>query len=118
MEESNERAAEVMRFHKDLASPVATAAGIERLCGHLKRCADRTALTFSAQNQRDEEQHHSGIMCSRLPGTACILRLIALCVIFSHTAAYFGSVSIAICYLKLLKYLAFSNRGRVRCYCP
>ncbi|XP_056463248.1 protein Wnt-9b isoform X1 [Gadus chalcogrammus] len=29
-------------------------------------------------------------MCSRLPRTACILRLIALCIIFSHTAAYFG----------------------------
>ncbi|XP_064866172.1 protein Wnt-9b-like [Oncorhynchus nerka] len=29
-------------------------------------------------------------MCSRLPRTACLLRLIELCILLSHTAAYFG----------------------------
>lgn len=47
------------------------------------------------KNQRDEEQRQPGTMRSRLPRTACLLRLIALCILLAHSAAYFGS---AYCY--------------------
>lgn len=43
------------------------------------------------KNQRDEEQRQPGTMRSRLPRTACLLRLIALCILLAHSAAYFGS---------------------------
>ena len=43
------------------------------------------------KNQRNEEQRQPGTMRSRLPRTACLLRIIALCILLSHTAAYFGS---------------------------
>lgn len=47
------------------------------------------------KNQRDEEeQRPAGTMRSRLPRTACLLRLFALCILLAHSAAYFGSVSL------------------------
>lgn len=78
--------------------------GLKVFVGHLRRCADQTAHTFSVQNQRDEEQRQPVIMRSRLPRTACLLRLIALCILLSHTAAYFGSA-----YLALISSLLFNR---------
>lgn len=49
------------------------------------------------KNQRDEEQRQPGTMRSRLPRTACLLRLAALCILLAHSAAYFGSVSLLVC---------------------
>lgn len=47
------------------------------------------------KNHRDEEeQRAAGTMRSRLPRTACLLRLFALCILLAHSAAYFGSVSL------------------------
>lgn len=48
------------------------------------------------KNQRDEEQRQPGTMRSRLPRTACLLRLIALCILLAHSAAYFGSADFLI----------------------
>lgn len=48
------------------------------------------------KNQRDEEQRQPGTMRSRLPRTACLLRLVALCILLAHSAAYFGSADFLI----------------------
>lgn len=48
------------------------------------------------KNQRDEEQRQPGTMRSRLPRTACLLRLFALCILLAHSAAYFGSADFLI----------------------
>lgn len=79
---------------RGLASLGTAPAAVDRsLCGPLRRWACQTAQTFPVQNQRDEEQRRPVIMCSRLPRTACLLRLIELCILLSHTAAYFGSAT-------------------------
>lgn len=69
--------------------------GLKVCCVHvgaLKEVRRADGTDFSPwKNQRDEEQRQPGTMRSRLPRTACLLRLIALCILLSHTAAYFGS---------------------------
>lgn len=56
----------------------------------------RRQILSPLKNQRDEEQRQPGTMRSRLPRTACLLRLVALCILLAHSAAYFGSVDFLI----------------------
>lgn len=72
----------------------APAVGVKLVHGSLKSFAGPLCTDSPADRQRDEEQRRSVIMCTGLRRTACLLRLTAICVLLSHTAAYFGSASL------------------------
>lgn len=56
--------------------------------------AGRRRLSPRKDHRDEEEQRAAGTMRSRLPRTACLLRLFTLCILLAHSAAYFGSVSL------------------------
>lgn len=82
---------------------------VVRVCSFKRsrvRCSGDLFL-FSAATQRDEEQRRAEAMRA---GTACLLRLTALCIILlSHAAAaYFGS-DISVCFVCFLFFVELTS---------